>query len=297
MPYFGGEQNADAIQLGKKMQFVQLTDAQRRAFAADGFLLIPQAIDAATVACLTRAGDRLLQSFLDDPAEIQMQLRQGVVEEEAFDQLVSNSATVPLVVQLLSPNIQLHSASLIYKKPQDPHTTAPRRGWHRDIGIAEDLGQAGLPRLGVKVCYCLTDFAAPNSGMTMMARGTHRNEMPLAIPAGAVDPPTVVDPLLRAGDAILFENRTFHTAAPNLSQRTSKVIIYGYAYRWMKTDQYLDPPDQRVLQRTTNAIDWQLLGGYRNVDEIPRALIDWAEQYGVNPPPVTWTTGNVAGAS
>ena len=279
------------------MQFVQLTDAQRRAFAADGFLIVPQAIDAATVACLTRAGDRLLQSFLDDPAEIQMQLRQGVVEEEAFDQLVSNSATVPLVVQLLSPNIQLHSASLIYKKPQDPHTTAPKRGWHRDIGIAEDLGQAGLPRLGVKVCYCLTDFAAPNSGMTMMARGTHRNEMPLAIPAGAVDPPTVVDPLLRAGDAILFENRTFHTAAPNLSQRTSKVIIYGYAYRWMKTDQYLDPPDQRVLQRTTNDIDWQLLGGYRNVDEIPRALIDWAEQYGVNPPPVTWTTGNVAGAS
>lgn len=279
------------------MQFVQLTDAQRRAFAADGFLIIPQAIDAATVACLTRAGDRLLQSFLDDPAEIQMQLRQGVVEEEAFDQLVSNSATVPLVVQLLSPNIQLHSASLIYKKPQDPHTTAPKRGWHRDIGIAEDLGQAGLPRLGVKVCYCLTDFAAPNSGMTMMARGTHRNEMPLAIPAGAVDPPTVVDPLLRAGDAILFENRTFHTAAPNLSQRTSKVIIYGYAYRWMKTDQYLDPPDQRVLQRTTNDIDWQLLGGYRNVDEIPQALIDWAEQYGVNPAPVTWTTGNVAGAS
>ena len=252
--------------------------------------MVPQAIDAATVALLTKASDRLMKSFLDDPAEIQMQLRQGVVQEEAFDQLVSNSATVPLVVQLLSPNIHLHSASVIYKKPQDPHTTEPRRGWHRDIGIAEDLGQAGLPRLGVKVCYCLTDFAEPNSGMTMMARGTHLNETPLTIPTGAVDPPTVVDPLLRAGDAILFENRTFHTAAPNLSQRTSKVIIYGYAYRWMKTDQYLDPPDQRVLQRTTDDIDWQLLGGYYNVDEIPQALIDWAEQYGVNPPSVTWTT-------
>ena len=272
------------------MQFVQLTHAQRHAFDADGFLIVPQAIDAATVASLTRASDRLMQSFLDDPAEIQMQLRQGVVQEEAFDQLVSNSATVPLVVQLLSPNIHLHSASVIYKKPQDPHTTAPNRGWHRDIGIAEDLGQAGLPRIGIKVCYCLTDFAEPNSGMTLMARSTHLNETPLTILTGAVDPPTVVDPLLRAGDAILFENRTFHTAAPNLSQRTSKVIIYGYAYRWMKTDQYLDPPDQRVLQRTTNDIDWQLLGGYYNVDDPPRALIDWAEQYGVNPPSVTWTT-------
>ena len=131
------------------MQFVQLTHAQRRAFEADGFLTVPQAIDAATVACLTDASDRLMQSFLDDPAAIQMQLRQGVVQEAAFDQLVSNSETVPLVVQLLSPNIHLHSASVIYKKPQDPHTTEPRRGWHRDIGIAEDLGQAGLPRIGV----------------------------------------------------------------------------------------------------------------------------------------------------
>ena len=100
------------------MQFVQLTHAQRRAFEADGFLIVPQVIDAATVAYLTAASDRLLQSFLDDPAEIQMQLRQGVVQEEAFDQLVSNSATIPLVVQLLSPNIHLHSASLIYKNPK-----------------------------------------------------------------------------------------------------------------------------------------------------------------------------------
>lgn len=272
------------------MDYVQLTQEQRRTFDADGFLTVPQAIHAETVAHLTSASDRLMESFINDPAEVQMQLRQGIVQEEAFDRLVANAATVPLVVQLLSPNIQLHSASLIYKKSQDPHTTPPARGWHRDIGIAEDLGHAGLPRLGIKVCYCLTDFPDPNSGMTLIARGTHRNSTPLAIPTGAVDPPTVVDPLLRAGDALLFENRTFHTAAPNLSQRTSKVVIYGYAYRWMKTDQYLDPPDEQVLQRATNDIDRQLLGGYRNVDTIPQALIDWAEQHGVNPGPVTWTT-------
>ncbi len=39
------------------MQFVQLTHAQRHAFEADGFLIVPQAIDAATVASLTRASD------------------------------------------------------------------------------------------------------------------------------------------------------------------------------------------------------------------------------------------------
>ena len=270
------------------MNFVRLTDAQRRTFGADGFLIVPQAIDAETVARLTRGGDRLAGSFINDPAEVQIQLRRGIVQEEAFDTLVSNAATVSLVVQLLSPNIHLHSASLIYKKPQDPPMPSAR-GWHRDIGIAEDLGHAGLPRLGIKVCYCLCDFSAPNSGMTLMARGTHRNATPLSIPIGAVDPPSVVDPLLRAGDAILFENRIFHTAAPNLSRRTSKVVIYGYAYRWMKTDQYLDPPDEQVLERAATDTDRQLLGGYRNVDEVPRALIDWAQEHGVNPDPVSWT--------
>ncbi len=42
-----------------------------------------------------------------------------------------------------------------------------------------------------------------------------------------------VDLCLSAGDAFLFENRVFHATAPNLSQRTSKVVIMGYSYRWM----------------------------------------------------------------
>ena len=270
------------------MDFVRLIDAQRRDFDADGFLIVPQTIDAKTVDRLIEAGDRLMESFMNDPESVYLQLRKGIVQEEAFDPLVSNSATVSRLVQLLSPNIHLHSASLIYKKPQHPDTTSPTRGWHRDIGIAEDLGHRCLPRVGIKACYCLTDFLEPNSGMTLMARGSHQNTEPLVVRKGEPDPPTVVDARLRAGDAILFENRTFHTTAPNLSDRTSKVVIYGYAYRWMKTDVNLDPPDERVLERVNNDIDKQLLGGYRNVDTPPQALIDWAERYAVNPERTPW---------
>ena len=121
-----------------------------------------------------------------------------------------------------------------------------------------------------------------------MARGSHLNGGPLAIPKGEPDPPTVVDPCLRAGDAVLFENRTFHTAAPNLSDSTSKAIIYGYAYRWMKVDVNLDPPDERVLERVDDDIDRQLLGAYRDVDTSSQALIDWAEHYGVSPERMPW---------
>ncbi len=270
------------------MDFFQLTEAQRRDIDADGFLIIPEAIDPETVAHVTEAGDRLMDPFIADPESVYLQRRDGIVQEEAFDSLVSNSSTVSRIVQLLSPNIHLHTASLIYKKPQPPDTTPPDRGWHRDIGIAEDLGHKGLPRVGIKVCYCLTDFLEPNSGMTLMARGSHQSPEPLGIPKGEPDPPTVVDPCLRAGDAIFFENRIYHTAAPNLSSSTSKVIIYGYSYRWMKVDINLDPPDERVIARADNEIDKQLLGAYKNVDTPPQGLRDWATRYGVNPDPPTW---------
>ena len=99
--------------------------------------------------------------------------------------------------------------------------------------MTEDLGHGGIVRAGIKVGYCLTDFPEPRSGFTLFAPGSHRLRTPLRIPRGAVDPDGVVDLCLRSGDAFLFENRVFHTAAPNLSTRTSKVIILGYSYRWM----------------------------------------------------------------
>ena len=55
------------------MDFFQLTEAQRRDFDADGFLIIPQAIDAETVTRLTEAGDRLMASFIADPESVYLQ--------------------------------------------------------------------------------------------------------------------------------------------------------------------------------------------------------------------------------
>ena len=93
---------------------------------------------------------------------------------------------------------------------------------------------------------------------------------------------------LNAGDAVLFENRIFHTAAPNRSDRTSKVLMYGYAYRWLKPEVYLETPDETLLQQA-DPITRQLLGGYRDVDTVPWALQRWAKTHGVEPEPIPWT--------
>lgn len=279
------------------MDFVPLTSDQRRAFAEDGFLVVPNALDRETVDRLLSVADRLADSFLHKPVVDgkpeynHLDLRRGLMREKALFDLVTHSTTVPLVVQLLGPNIHLHSTSIIYKRPETGELPTFRRGWHRDIRMARDLGNAGLPLAGLKICYCLTDFLEPNSGMTLMARGTHLHNAALKIPKGAADPvdAEVCDLRLKAGDALFFEHRIFHTAAPNLSNRTSKVVIYGYSYRWMRTEVYLETSEAPDSVQT-DPITRQLLGGYRDVDTPPWALERWARKHGLPREPIRWTT-------
>ena len=279
------------------MDFVPLTSDQQRAFASDGFLVVPNALDRETVDRILNEADTLADPFLrkpvvaDKPEYNHLDLRRGLLKQKALSALVSHSATVSLIVQLLGPNIHLHSTTVIYKRPENPDAPTFRRGWHRDIRMARDLGQERLPLAGIKICYCLTDFQQPNSGMTLMARGTHLRDEPLRIPKGAVDPvdAEVCDLKLKAGDALLFEHRVFHTAAPNRSDRTSKVVIYGYSYRWMRPEVYLESPDEQQLLQA-DPITRQLLGGYRDVDTPPWALERWAKKHGLPRKSISWTT-------
>lgn len=279
-----------------KLDFIQLKPEQRQSFDEDGFLVVRNALDAATVDRLISAGDARAESFLlmpevlNRPEYNHLDLRPGLLQEKPFLALVSNSATVSLVVQLLGPNIHLHSTALIYKRPESPNVPHFRRGWHRDIRIPQDLGHQWLPRVGIKICYCLTDFPQPDSGMTVFLRKSHLRDQPLVIPRGQVDPTDqeLCDLTLNAGDAVFFENRIFHTAAPNRSKRVSRVVIYGYAYRWMKPEVYLEGVDERQIMQA-DPITRQLLGGYRDVDTPPWALKRWAKQHGVLPQPVPWT--------
>jgi len=278
------------------MDFVRLTEEQRKAFDEDGYLVVPNALDRETVNNLVEETDRLAAPFLNKPALAgkpeynHLDLRRGLLKEKTLLSLVANSTTVPLVVQLLSPNIHLHSTTVIYKRPETPGAPAFRRGWHRDIRIPKDLGHKQLPLVGIKVCYCLTDFPEPDCGMTLMARGTHLRTEPLKIPKGHVDPidVEVKDLRLNAGDALFFENRIFHTAAPNRSSRTSKVAIYGYAYRWMRPEVYLETPDHHQ-DLTVDPITRQLLGRYRDVDTPAWALERWAKRHRIKRDDVPWT--------
>ena len=278
------------------MEFTELKPEQRESFDRDGFLVVRGALAADTVESVRQGSDRLADSFLRKPEVLNrpeynhLDLRPGLLREKALFDLVTHATTVPLVVQLLGPNIHLHSTTLLYKRPESPDIPPFRRGWHRDIRIPKDLGHKQLPRVGIKICYCLTDFFQPNSGMTVMVRGSHITTEPLSVRKGEIDPigVEVCELKLAAGDAVLFENRTFHTASPNRGDRVSKVLMYGYAYRWMKQEVYLEVPDQQQL-RESDPVTNQLLGGYRDIDTLPWALQRWAKRHNVCQESVPWT--------
>ena len=170
------------------MDFVKLSDEQREFFDAEGYLVVENVLGAEEIARLTKACDEMMAIY-DDKGRAYKQFRDGIVEKPVFRSLIAHSGTVPLVIQLLSPDIHLQNTAIIYKDPEDAETTEPMRSWHRDIGITQEIGHAYQPRVGIKVCYCLTDFPGSDSGITRFARRSHVLNEPLGIPKGEVDPP------------------------------------------------------------------------------------------------------------
>ena len=273
------------------MDFVHLKPEQRQSFAEDGFLVVPNALSTEAVERLVEASDRLAAPLLNKPEMTgrpeynHLDLRPGLLKEDALFDLVANSSTVPLL-QLLSPNPPafahriLGDLNLRRLRPSDV-------GWHRDTHSA-GLGPI-FAAGGYQDPLLFDGLSKPNSGMTLMARGSHLKHTTggarrVRYPADA----EVCDLTLNAGDAFLFENRIYHTATPNRSDRVSKVLMYGYSYRWMKPEVYLEVPDKRQLAKT-DPVTRQLLGEYRDVDTQAWALQRWAKRHGVLPETVPWT--------
>lgn len=273
------------------MDFERLRDEQRAFFDAEGYLVVEGVLDGEEIARFTEACDEVMAAYDDD--KTMKQTRAGMVEDPVFQSLIAYSKTVPLVIQLLSPDIHLQNTAILYKEPEDVETAEPVRGWHRDIGITQEIGHVHQPRVGIKVCYCLTDFLGSDSGITRFSQQSHLLNEPLGIPKGEVDPSDVVQPVCKAGDVLFFENRIFHTKSPNLSDRTSKVVIYGYSYNWIRNGFYIENLESDVAENLSD-IEKQLLDVKLSDNPNWRAkpntypLTDWAEEYGITPETIPW---------
>ena len=63
---------------------------------------------------------------------------------------------------------------------------------------------------------------------------------------------------VNAGDAFIFEQRTWHGIGRNWSGTARKTIFVGYAYRWIKPMDYITMPEAMIAR--CNPVQRQLLG-------------------------------------
>lgn len=233
------------------------------AFERDGYAIIRDAITPDLRDRLLTAAEKLLASDItqgrDRGGDGKDGFRGCLNLDRAFLPLLANPAVLPTVVGLLSPNIHLLSAHLI-ALPSGPLRTIRipgRHGWHRDMfGVTADLGFPNTPRMAIKAAHYLTPVT-PDCGLTMFLPGSHRLTEEPAVPGGAIDPPGAVTPDIVGTDAVLFENRTWHTGGINLSGQPRIALMLQYGYRWLnpvddpatklRTDPFLTSVEQQLL--------------------------------------------------
>lgn len=223
------------------LEYTPIPAEQIRQFDEQGYLVVRDVLDEDTIAQLITTSDRLIDSDLQqnrqsNPTGLYDGFRNTVTLDDAYLPLMTHPKILPLVVHLLGSNLQLMTSHLIYKYPNPPGTPDTHRapGWHRDYMQAMmALGHYSIPRIELKCAYYFTDLSQPKSGNTMVVPGSNLLTERLEIPDGEADPAGAIEPLLKPGDCLLFENRTWHAGAVNLSDHIRKGIMIGYGYRWV----------------------------------------------------------------
>lgn len=232
----------------------RLTDDEREQFETDGYLAIPAALDAPTVARFSALAQRADAEFHAVPersryAHLNQHDLAGCAPE--YLDLLDWPTTFPKVFGLLGWNIQLFHTQLVVTPPGPPDAPAGGYAFHRDNNRmnVDFEGEVVHPRVSLKVAYFLTDLPEPGMGNFCVVPGSHRVTTP--------DPNAAVEITARAGDALLFDRRLWHSASSNHSDTTRMVLFYGYSYRWLRPKSAMDLPN---LVEACGPIRRQLLG-------------------------------------
>ncbi|MCY4111515.1 MAG: phytanoyl-CoA dioxygenase family protein [Chloroflexi bacterium] len=242
-----------------------LTAEEQEAFERDGYLRIEGALSRDHAADLVDVIDRLHRDGrLVAPATYagvtnRVQHLNAVGLDPAFVDLIDHPTTFPKVWGILGWNIFLLNTHLMLTPPEPREGPRGPGGWHQDNGRRTlDMPELEIPaRLSLKVGYFLTDVSRPDMGNFWVVPGSHRRRSIGVKPGAGGVVPGAEPVLLRAGDALIFDARVWHSGSSNYSETTRKVLFFAYAYRWLHSDNVLPPGHE--ARATTDPIRRQLL--------------------------------------
>lgn len=237
--------------------FRRLREAQVRQFDREGFVVLPDLLDAGEVAQVAAETDRF-EARVDAALRRHEGGRVSIAESGAITfaaHLVARSprlaaltrhpALLDVCADLVGADVDLYWDQAVYKKPEKPR----RFPWHQDNGYAYVEPQQYLT-----IWLALTDATREN-GCPQIAPGLHRRGTlahRYVEPLGwecFPDPPSVAVAEVPAGGAAVFSSLTPHLTGPNTTDRVRKAYIVQYApagAEVLQGDPHAGPPTGRV---------------------------------------------------
>lgn len=241
------------------LQF-RLTDEEQRTFNETGLLMVEDALSPTQIQSLTEKTDAVFQRKLDEGHDPHTALfyPNFIPDDPQFADLVDYEKVVPKVWGILGWNIYLYHAHMIVTPPSGKPRDDKTFGWHQDSGrVNQEMESHPRPRLSLKVAYFLSDTSQEERGNFWVIPGSHLCD-DLTRPANGIGQPEGAVPVLaKPGTAVFFDRRLWHTASPNWSDITRKILFYGYGYRWIRTK---DDMTVQSLWEQSDPIRRQLLG-------------------------------------
>jgi ectoine hydroxylase-related dioxygenase (phytanoyl-CoA dioxygenase family) len=214
----------------------RLTADERESFNSNGYLVVENALDQATVQRLLEVIDRVdARERTPEQRGKLLSVTNIIREDEALADLLDSLTVFPKVWGILGWNIYLYHSHLDVTPPADEAALRWRVAWHQDsMRVNDEIETHPRPRLSLKVGYYLTDVSQPDRGNTLIVPGSHLWDE-IDCPNDGQTNPAGAQPLcVRPGTAVLVDRRIWHSRSANLSGQTRKVLWYGYSYRWLR---------------------------------------------------------------
>ena len=263
----------------------RLTEQERQTFNETGLLHIENALSPEQVEKGVALTERVHQAKVAEGHDPKKALfyPNFIPDDPYFQDLVDYAPVLPKVWGILGWNIYLYHAHLIVTPPTGQPPDDKTFGWHQDSGRTNvEMESHPRPRLSLKVAYFLTDLSEPGRGNFWVVPGSHLQDA-IDKPANGIGQPAGAIPVLvKPGDAVLFDRRLWHTASPNWSDMTRRVLFYGYGFRWIRTKDDMTVQD---LWDQSDPIRRQLLGwgvnanGFYSPTDADVPLRGWLREY------------------
>lgn len=196
---------------------------------SDGFVLVENALDAATLGIARQKLDALQRLDVEEFGERHLleigeygTLRFPMVRDRFFLSLIALPAVMPLVERMLGPASILHLQNGIVLFPSKQHQQA---AFHQDFRPWLNGAYVSFN------AFVFVDDFTPQNGATFVVPGTHRAERR---PSDAQLEELAVQVTGAAGTALVFNSRLWHRGSTNSTNEPRRAVNMQYTRAFIR---------------------------------------------------------------